>query len=269
MQILEDFFEDILSKAQDGLKLTNRTLAEKSGLSLAEIKAMKNNQFTPDSVRKVAPLLGLDPEKLLVSANKSWVPETEVPDELQIFVSYFRDMSVNAYLLHRPGDNTALLIDTGVDPKPILESCLRRNCHIEGILLTHGHPDHTAVLPQLREAFPAAKCFGHPWENIANSEPVEWGQNWHIGNWHLLNVKTPGHTPGGTSYLVNNGSAPICFVGDSIFAGSVGGCASDYQNALNAIEKNVLEEMDDCTILCPGHGPLTTVGQEKKYNPFF
>jgi len=269
MDHLEDFLEDIISKAQDGLKITNRTLAEKSGLDLSEIKTLKNGQSTQRIISRIAPLLDLDTEKLMASANQSWHPATPQPGELHTFVSHFRDMSVNSFLLHTPGDQEALLFDTGVDPEPVLDYCKKKNCSLRAILLTHGHPDHIAVLPQLREAFPSAKCFGHPLEKIPNSEAIRWGEQWSMGKWMLQNIETPGHTPGGTSYLIRNVSQPFCFVGDAIFAGSVGGCAADYKRALLSIEKNILSTLNPKTILCPGHGPITSVEQEIKHNPFF
>ncbi len=79
---------------------------------------------------------------------------------------------------------------------------------------------------------------------------------------------TSGHSAGGTTYVISGLERPVAIVGDSLFAGSMGGGAVSYQDAL----KNNLEKiltLPEETIVCPGHGPLTTVGKERKENPFF
>jgi glyoxylase-like metal-dependent hydrolase (beta-lactamase superfamily II) len=79
---------------------------------------------------------------------------------------------------------------------------------------------------------------------------------------------TFGHSPGGITYVVTGLARPIAIVGDSLFAGSMGGGNVSYHDAL----KNNLEKiltLSDATIICPGHGPMTTVGEEKEHNPFF
>ncbi|MCX6958329.1 MAG: MBL fold metallo-hydrolase [Verrucomicrobiae bacterium] len=101
---------------------------------------------------------------------------------------------------------------------------------------------------------------------------VEFGKrsNWTLDNTITIEARpTPGHSPGGTTYVVRGMSSEIAVVGDALFAGSVGGIPpSSYEAALKAIRKNILSLPDD-TILSPGHGPLTTVGDEKARNPFF
>jgi hydroxyacylglutathione hydrolase len=79
---------------------------------------------------------------------------------------------------------------------------------------------------------------------------------------------TNGHSPGGTSYVVHGLQHPVAVVGDSLFAGSMGGAPNDYQKALrNNLEK--LLSLPEDTLVCPGHGPLTTVANEREHNPFF
>jgi hydroxyacylglutathione hydrolase len=79
---------------------------------------------------------------------------------------------------------------------------------------------------------------------------------------------TSGHSLGGMSYVVNGLARPVAIVGDSIFAGSMGGGGVSYEDALRNNRQKILR-LPENTVLCPGHGPLTTVGEERKHNPFF
>lgn len=264
---LEDFCEDIIAKAQDGLKMTNRELADQGGVDLSEVKNLKAGNGTVEGARAVAAALGLDPVRLTASFEKSWMPRPVHFPGLRTFVSEFRSMTVNAYTLRCP-DGGCLLIDTGVDPTPILEHLRSAELDLRGILLTHAHPDHVAALPHLRKAWPEAPVFIHPNEDFSHAEPVSWDSILHLGGFEVRTLRTPGHTPGGTSFRMPGTQPSICFVGDALFAGSVGGCAADYGNALAANREKLLSLPGD-TVLCPGHGPLTTVEEENRHNPFF
>ncbi|MEM0964696.1 MAG: MBL fold metallo-hydrolase [Verrucomicrobiota bacterium] len=264
---LEDFSEDILSKAQSGLQLTNRELAERSGIELGLLKSLKSGEVDEEAISAVAEQLNLDSKTLIQSAQKAWLPNPIELTKGRVFVSHFRSMDVNAYLFYS-NDGGAVLFDTGVDAAPILEFLSKNQLELVGVVLTHGHPDHVAALPSLLGAFPDCPVYAHPIEKIAGTQPIEWQQKVDVGPFSLDCLSTPGHTPGGTSFRFDSPDGPICVVGDAIFAGSVGGCAADYANALRSISRNLLS-LDPETILCPGHGPLTTVAEEKKNNPFF
>ena len=79
---------------------------------------------------------------------------------------------------------------------------------------------------------------------------------------------TMGHSPGGVTYFIKGLAEPLAIVGDSIFAGSMGSGRVSYADALRNNRDKVLT-LPDKTIICPGHGPLTTVGEQKRCNPFF
>jgi len=264
---LEDFSEDIIAKAQNGLRVTNRDLSDRSGVDLTILKALKNGECDEAALRKIAPVLNLDPDRLVTAARKAWMPaEQDIPG-LEVFVSQFRTMSVNAYLLSSPA-REGILFDTGVDPDPILQHIEEKEIRLQGIVLTHGHPDHIAVLDPILSHAGGLPVFAHPAENISGARPVSWGDSFSVGSFRIRALSTPGHTAGGTSFLVEGLQPPLAIVGDAIFAGSVGGCAADYANALAAIRENLLCLPAE-TVLCPGHGPLTTVAEEKSHNPFF
>ena len=89
-----------------------------------------------------------------------------------------------------------------------------------------------------------------------------------VGGLSIESVLTDGHSSGGTTYVVKGLSQPVAIVGDSLFAGSMGGSMTAYETGRQNNIKKVLT-LPEGTILAPGHGPLTTVGQEKRHNPFF
>ena len=135
------------------------------------------------------------------------------------------------------------------------------------ILLTHAHSDHVADLPRLREET-GAQVFAPVRESVPGAELIEEGKRLRLGTIDIEARLTWGHSPGGMTYVVTGLARPIAIVGDSLFAGSMGGGNVSYGDAVrNNLEKILV--LPDDTIICPGHGPMTSVGEEKKHNPFF
>ena len=94
------------------------------------------------------------------------------------------------------------------------------------------------------------------------------GDLFNAGRHFIRTRHTPGHSPGGATFLIEGRDVEAAIVGDALFAGSIGGVRGDYPATLAHIRDEILD-LPDRTILCPGHGPLTTVAQEKSGNPFF
>src|SRR4029077_21072976 len=94
---------------------------------------------------------------------------------------------------------------------------------------------------------------------------IEEGNEIRLGRWNIRALETPGHTPGGVTYLVDG----MAFVGDALFAGSTGRSmsASGYRMLISSLREKVLSLGPD-TVLFPGHGPAQTVGEEREHNPF-
>jgi hydroxyacylglutathione hydrolase len=89
-----------------------------------------------------------------------------------------------------------------------------------------------------------------------------------MGRLKLKALHTHGHSVGGLSYVISGLPCPVAIVGDAIFAGSMGGGMVSYQDALRTNRDKIMTLPDE-TVLCPGHGPITTVKEEKEHNPFF
>src|SRR5215813_2817210 len=265
---LEDNFSDVIGKAQRGLGVSDSELAKKAGLSAETIRKLRDGDFDDAGLVGVAPVLGLDGRALGEIAKGEWRPKkTESLDGLEQFATDYNGMAVNAYLVWDPATRVAAAFDTGADSSEMMRFANRHKLIVQLILLTHAHPDHVADLPRLREET-GADVFVSAREPVSGAEPIDEGKHFHLGNLEIDARLTWGHSQGGITYLVKGLAHPIAIVGDSLFAGSMGGGNVSYENALrNNLEK--IMTLPDETIICPGHGPMTTVGEEKRHNPFF
>jgi glyoxylase-like metal-dependent hydrolase (beta-lactamase superfamily II) len=138
---------------------------------------------------------------------------------------------------------------------------------IQQIFITHIHGDHILELDRLKEKT-GAKAYVSDREPIDGAEPFADGKKFQIGSLKVETRRTSGHARGGVTYVVTGLAKRLAIVGDAMFAGSMGGGAVSYEEALRTNRESILTLPDD-TVLCPGHGPLTTVGEEKLHNPFF
>jgi glyoxylase-like metal-dependent hydrolase (beta-lactamase superfamily II) len=264
----EDNVSDIIGKAQRGLGISDSQLAEKSGVSAERIRRMREGDFEDDAVERAAPLLNLDAAALRKMAEGKWEPERiEEMAGLAQFNTTYGDMTVNAYLVWDPASRVAVTFDTGADCGEMLEQISAEKLTVKLILLTHAHPDHVADLRRLRKET-GAPVFISDRESADGAEAISEGKLFRVGSLEIESRLTWGHSPGGMTYVVSGLERPIAVVGDSLFAGSMGGGNVSYSDAVrNNLEK--ILTLPDETIVCPGHGPLTTVGKEKRENPFF
>ncbi len=200
-----------------------------------------------------------------------------------LVVSLFQS---NCFILHREGEAEALVIDPGDNAPDILALLERKHLNVAAYLLTHGHVDHVYALAEMVEARPAPVAmhpddakwafteraafppyYGAPQAPPRIDRELADGQTWtDIGLTYRV-IATPGHSPGGVAFYFEEDK--LLLSGDSIFRGSIG--RSDLPGAdpatLAASLKKLLTLPDDVTIHC-GHGPATTIGHERKTNPF-
>jgi len=265
---LEDNVGDIIGKAQRGLGISDSELAERARLSLEKIRALREGDFDEADLMKVAPVLGLNGPALCELARDEWSPKKiGALDGLEQFNTDYHGMAVNAYLVWDPASRVAAAFDTGGDSSEMIRFAERHKLNVQLILLTHAHPDHVADLPGLREET-GANVFTPAGEPVPGAEPIEEKKQFRLGNLEIESRLTWGHSPGGMTYVVTGLARPVAIVGDSLFAGSMGGGDVSYRDALQNNLKKILTLPDE-TIICPGHGPVTTVGEEKQHNSFF
>jgi hydroxyacylglutathione hydrolase len=265
---LEDNVSDIIGKAQRGLGISDSRLAERSGVSAEKIRKMREGAFEGDAVERVAPLLNLEAAALRKLADGQWDPEAvEEMEGLAQFNTVYGDMTVNAYLAWDPAAREAVAFDTGADCHGMLERIAAEKLSVKLILLTHAHPDHIADLPRLRKET-GAPVYISDRESAEGAEAIAEGKRFRVGSLEIKARLTWGHSPGGMTFVITGLGRPVAIVGDSLFAGSMGGGNVSYEEALRNNREKILSLPDE-TIVCPGHGPLTTVGKEKRDNPFF
>jgi len=265
---LEDNFGDVIGKAQRGLGISDSELAKKSGASADAVRKVRDGHVDEATLRAIAPALNLDPEALVDLAQGKYRPKPiENVDGLAQFTTDYNGMLVNAYLVWDAGSKHAIAFDTGADCNSMMKLATRENLSIEMILLTHAHPDHVADLPRLREET-GAQIYAPAREPVPGAENIDEGKHFTLGKLDIEARSTWGHSPGGITFVVTGLVRPVAVVGDSMFAGSMGGGTVSYNDAVQNNLEKILTLPDD-TIICPGHGPMTSVGEEKKHNPFF
>ena len=191
----------------------------------------------------------------------------------------------NCYVIHEPVSNKAAIVDPAEGTEPVIDYLKNNAMVLEKILITHAHFDHILGCKAVKEAFPSASIFLHPddaaiWQRSGNAElfgylavdlpqPAHWLQDCEIipvGDDELEVRHTPGHTPGHVVYYSPNSGCVFC--GDLIFRRSVGRTdlpGGDFAQLKNSIELQIYS-LPESTLLLPGHGPGTTVGEEKRYN---
>lgn len=271
---LEDYSEDIIGKIMRGRGISEEQLCADAGITAVELQALLDGEALTDALRKVAPVLGLGAEQLVDCAKKTWYPDQPVGlTGFAMANTTFHDMTVNAYVIWDTATRKAVVFDSGADCEPLLEVIRKEGLSVVLILLTHAHTDHVVDLDRLvRET-------GNPpvWINAlerddedfpAGAGTFEAGRTFTVDGLTIDSLQTSGHSPGGTTYVIQGLNQPLAIVGDSLFAGSMGGSMTSYEEGLRNNFEKILPLAGD-TILAPGHGPLTTVVQEKAHNPFF
>ena len=204
-------------------------------------------------MEKIAPALGLSSSALI--NLPAYRPEITLPSGLECFVSAFGHAGVNAFVITR--NNMAVIIDTGTDASAMLAFLDKNSLSCDTLLVTHRHGDHVACI----DAFDGC--------HIIYPEEVNHGDTIQTACGPITALDVSGHIIPARAYLYEELETPVCAVGDSIFAGSMGGTKhpDHYPIALNTAREHIMT-LDDNTIILPGHGPITSVGLETKNNPF-
>lgn len=209
------------------------------------------------------------------------------------------DWQTNCHVVRVPGAKpphdarTCWIVDCGQRPRPLIDHIRREGLRPAAIILTHAHVDHIAGIDEAIAAFGPLPILAHEAEREFNGEPMlnlsafaamdvrvspptgflKDGDRLELSGseWTVRHV--PGHSPGGIALLHGigrGGGPPVAMVGDTLFAGSIGRVdfpTSDPE-ALKRSLRDVLLSLPDETRVLPGHGPATTIGAERRTNPF-
>ena len=271
---LEDHFGDILRKGRTAKGVSAAAAAEAAGLAEPAYHALEETGRFSGQINfpALGAVIGLSGPKLEGIA-KGWLPA--VPDlsawrELRQITTEADGMAVHCYLIWDEVSRDAALFDTGWDSAPIIKLIDENGLSLRHLFLTHLHEDHVAGMEAVREKFPKL----HLHSNSRHAPPQHRNRAndfLHLGSLRLTNRDTPGHAEEGVTYIIGTWpeDAPhVAIVGDAIFAGSIGRGNQSWDLARQKVREQIFSLPDE-TLLCPGHGPLTTVAEEKAHNPFF
>jgi glyoxylase-like metal-dependent hydrolase (beta-lactamase superfamily II) len=196
------------------------------------------------------------------------------------------ELQANCYLLTTSESQSAVAIDPGGGISPLLAALRRRGRKLTHILLTHAHFDHLGGVADLAEATGAVLAvhandlpllrrrggvLDWGYEVRACPEPgllLQAGQALELDGIHLQVLWVPGHTPGHLAFYWPEANS--VFTGDALFQGSIGRTdlpGGDYDQLLRSIHEQLLN-LPGNTVVYPGHGPGTTIAEEKEFNPF-
>lgn len=190
--------------------------------------------------------------------------------------------ATNCYLVGCPDTGEGIVIDPGAEGKRILQVIENLNIKVKYIINTHGHVDHVAANGRLKEALGAPillngkdlSLYQNPGFGLGlviGKQPppdrfIDEGDHISCGSLEFLVMETPGHTPGGVC-LFGQG---VLFSGDTLFAGSIGRtdlAGGSFEEIIRSIKERLLVLPPD-TVVYPGHGPKSAIGDEIRGNPF-
>ncbi len=187
--------------------------------------------------------------------------------------------AANCYILMDEDTHETAVIDPGGDVDDLKKAIDQMEGKVKYIILTHGHMDHAGGVDQLLKLYNVpvaisekdekmAGAGGHLYSTLNKKAEINITEDtvFRLGSHEIRSLETPGHTPGGISFLVDN----MLFTGDTLFAGSIGRtdlAGGDFDTLMSSIKVKLMSLKDD-TIVLPGHGPESTINREKLHNPF-
>lgn len=274
---LEDEFGDVIGKARRGLGLEPAEVTQRVDLDEPTLQRIEDCERQPTQAEsdRLAAALELHAPSLWDVATEAWRPQAQsatLAGGLQVRMIPHPPMRVTMYIVGDPATGDALVVDPGALPETVLKTVSEAGWRVTAYLITHGDSDHIDALAAVYARAPApvwvhegARSLVHGVDG-SNLNVVTGDGPFTTGPFALEALETPGHAPGHTAFVLRDG----VLVGDTVFAGSIGGTRTGnlgYAGQLAAIRSKLMTRDDD-TKFFPGHGPPTTVGEEKLHNPF-
>lgn len=272
---LEDELGDVLEKAMHRAGLTDESLAVRTGVSAGRILDAIDyrSDLTTHELRLLATELGLNEVGLCALGTGNYpLPQTGTLPFCVWPLRMPHGIGVaNAYLVGDCESGRAVLFDTGKGIEALKAVWPRTVRHLDAVFLTHVEPEHAGGLCAVVEQFGVESTYFPSGAAADCGQPIGEGATRSYGPLEITVFSTPGHAAAHNCYLVKTPAAKcggqLLVSGDLIFAGSAGGGYFSHEQ-LQANLRRILKVLPPATILAPGHGPLTTVGHELRYNAF-
>ncbi len=272
---LEDELGDVLDKAMRRADLAVEEVARRTGIPPPRLLDAIDyrSDLTCKELGLLAALLDLNEVGLCALAEGKYpLPEVgALPFCLHALRMPHGIGVVNAYLISEPGSGRGVLFDVGPSMKALLAVWPADVPAVDAIFLTHVETEHAGSLCDVVKQFGAVTAYNPQGVVEPCGQPIAEPAALTLGTWEITVLSTPGHAMDHNCYLVRSlvatGGTPLLIAGDLIFAGSAGAgyyCQKQSKKHLARVMALVPEN----TIIAPGHGPLTTVGNERRYNPF-
>lgn len=272
---MEDELGDVLEKAMRRAGLTEEALAARAGVAVPRILDAINyrSELTDGELCRLAAALRLN-EIGLCALGRGQYPLPE-PGALPFCVHALRMPHgigvTNAYLVAESGASNGILFDTGPGIGALEAAWPHAIRTVSAVFLTHVEAEHAGGLCAVVERFRAPAAYCPQGASAPCSRPIGEGRREVFGGISVTAFSTPGHTPAHNCYLVEAPAAArgtgLLIAGDLLFAGSIG-CAHYCQEQLVKNLGRMLHAAPPGTVIAPGHGPMTTVENELRFNPF-
>ena len=248
-------------------------VASVAGLSEAQLHEWETEGVidVDVNVEGLASLVGLDVTKAKAIAG-GWMPESidlSQWSELRV-VTTAEGFEVNSFVAWDPATHLAAFFDTGWFADDLFQIADENELQVEHLFITHMHGDHIAAMGDVRRRWPEIQLHTDN-SGAPQKSQVNIGESVGVGSLSVVARLTPGHAEDGVTFLIDgweNNAPTVAVVGDAIFSGSMGKDFDTPQLAQTKVWEEILSLPPD-TLICPGHGPLTTVGEEVAHNPFF
>ena len=271
---LEDELGDVLEKAARNVPLSIESLAAASGIDGSRLKDALDYRpdLTDAELTRLASVLNLNEVGLVALARGNYpLPEPEgLPFCLFPLRMPFGVGVANAYLISTGGDS-AVLFDTGASHAELHRAWPAQVQRLDAVFVTHYEAEHIGGLEVVLRESELGIFHGPPNGRWPGCRGVSENQTIDYGGLRITAFSTPGHADAHNCYLVRSlaqpTATPVLISGDLIFAGSLGGGYFCCQRQLTHARR-ILALLGDDTIIAPGHGPLTTAANERRFNPF-
>jgi glyoxylase-like metal-dependent hydrolase (beta-lactamase superfamily II) len=271
---LEDELGDVLEKAARNVPLSLESLAAAANIAPERLKDAYDYhpELTPAEISRLAGVLNLNEVGLHALAQGRYpLPDPEgLPFALHPLRMPFGIGVANAYLLSTGGDS-ALLFDTGASHAELHRAWPPHIHRLEAVFVTHYEAEHVGGLEVVLRETELGFFHGPPSGRWPQCHGLADGQSVEYAGLSVTAFNTPGHAAEHNCYLVKSLARPnapgVLVSGDLIFAGSLGGGYFCCQRQLTH-SRRILALLPDETVIAPGHGPLTTAANERRFNPF-